>query len=161
MSTAIILTPYGAQQLLKGMFTDGVFTRPADLHVALYNSLDMQSTTTPSGTTPVQTFDPVEVAAASYARVAVPNTAANWEINSEVLNNTVDVVFNNGQALPESWGNIHGIGVCDGPLNSGNLLFAYKFTGPHVRTLDAGMTAKVLAHGMAFGLLADLDPYIY
>jgi hypothetical protein len=126
-------TDYTNNAFLNLVFGATTYTPPSTLYVGL-----SRSSSTKGGTI-------VEPTGGSYARVAVPNTAATFPAASAGTKSNAGVIT--FPTATGNWGTIHSLFVADA-TSGGNVLAMADLTSP--KTINSGGTAATVAAGALF-----------
>lgn len=124
---------YLEEEIGKHLFRTGSWSKPSELHVALFTAMPAEAGT--GGT---------EVTGTGYARVQLDPSDSNWAApagGNGVFSNAVAIQFGSPAA---SWGEIVGFGLYDAST-SGNYLLGKTFAASV--TVDSGDPAPAFAVG--------------
>jgi hypothetical protein len=126
-------TDYTNNAVLNLVFGATTYTPPSTLYIGL-----SQSSSTKGGTI-------VEPSGGGYARVAVPNTAANFPAaRAGTKSNAGAIAF---PTPTGNWGTIQSLFIADA-MTDGNVLAMADLTSP--TTINSGLTAATVATGALF-----------
>lgn len=103
------LSDYAEGQILDHLFRTALFTKPTELHIALYTVAPTDST---AGT---------EVSGGSYARVQRDPDDANWDAPTSGNGKTSNLAVVTFPAPTANWGTVVAVGILDA-ATGGNLI---------------------------------------